>query len=514
MGIDDVGYLLQHHQKDSSTFHVDSAMRDKRFYPLANEYAVTFEEPFRMVYGFDILDASLPNVMYNVDVHNNRLVYAQVTPAAAAGEDLQVAYRRLQEVADYRARMEAVEASDVFLCRQSHVDAVPPQFLQPPPAAPECYVYARRVVAGVAYQADDDRRGDAAVFAHVTVGTRLYALRRADCTADVLAAIEDERVFLELGANGVGQLHVFEELAVSADVRDYLVGGELYDFRVTTHVESLITGSYDINTLFLEVARVMGNTNIALTAPLDTTVLKSSKYQYNGTNDFYLDMRRSTVDELLGFTTPAMASEASLYRALTFGDNLFLFRSAYDAVLGQYRLVQPGVINVTGTRYLILRCKELEDHLSTNNAVGSNTPGIGIFKMAGGNDITHLRFDFVNLVRKPFHPIGRLTRLTIRFQTREGELYDFKGVDHQMLMMVKYYAPDVQPTFRGSVLNPQYTPDFMEYMIRHMRRHKLLPPSDEEDSSSSDESGDDGESERGRGQNAVDRRNIWEQCIR
>lgn len=509
MGIDDVGYLLEHHQKDSSTFHVDSAMRNKRFYPLANEYAITFDEPFRLVYGFDILDASLPNVMYNVDVHNNRLVYAHVTPSTTVTEDLQDAYHRLQEVAAYRTRMDLVEASDVFLCQQSHVDAVPPQYMSTPaPQDSGCYAYSRYVVSGVRYLTDDALRADTDVYVRVALGTRVYAVRRADCSAPVLAAIDEKRVYLDLSTgSAVADLHVFQEIRISGDVRDYLVGAELYDFRVTTHVETLIPGSYDINTLFLEVSRLLGSNNVVLTAPTDTTVLKASKYQYNCTNDFYLDMGRSTVDEILGFTTPARAEDSVHYRPLAFSDKLFLFRSKYNDSLGQFFLVQPGVINVTGTRYLILRCKELEDHLSTNNATGTNNPGIGIFKMAGGNDITHLRFDFVNLVRKPFHPIGRLTRLTIRFETREGQLYDFKGVDHQMLMMVKYYAPDVQQTFRGSVLNPRYTPDYMAYMVETSRRQEQQLRADEYE----DEEEED-EEERDVGE--ADRRNIWEQCVR
>jgi len=105
-----------------------------------------------------------------------------------------------------------------------------------------------------------------------------------------------------------------------------------------------------------------------------------------------------------------------------------------------------------------------------------------MFKLSSGNDITHLRFDFVNFVKKPFHPIGKLGRLTFRFEMPNGLLYDFKGIDHNMLMTVKYYVPKGNATASTpALLNPNYRPDYLSYMIEHMRPIKELSDEDEEE---------------------------------
>jgi hypothetical protein len=41
------------------------------------------------------------------------------------------------------------------------------------------------------------------------------------------------------------------------------------------------------------------------------------------------------------------------------------------------------------------------------------TPGIGLFKMASAfGGITNLRFDYTTLITRPFHPIGKLSKLS------------------------------------------------------------------------------------------------------
>jgi hypothetical protein len=107
----------------------------------------------------------------------------------------------------------------------------------------------------------------------------------------------------------------------------------------------------------------------------------------------------------------------------------------------------------------------MEEHLLGSYGYIKHTPGIGLFKLASSyNDVTHLRFDFVNLVRKPFHPIGKLSKLSFRFETQDGDLYDFKGVNHQLLFMIKYLVPTQKVNFNKSILNPNYDPNFMGYM--------------------------------------------------
>ena len=148
----------------------------------------------------------------------------------------------------------------------------------------------------------------------------------------------------------------------------------------------------------------------------------------------------------------------------------------------KYEIKSPGLVSLLGERYAILRIKELDDHLYGSYSYMKMTPGIGMFKMAapfGG--ITNLRFDFTSVIRKPFHPIGKLTRLTIRFETsRMGKLYDFKGVNHQIMFNVKFYVPTQKIQFGRSILNPNYEPDFLKY-ISSNKNIQYREDSDEEE---------------------------------
>jgi hypothetical protein len=71
--IEDVDFLKQNSVKQSYMFIVDSKDRDKLTYREPSAYVVDFENPFHSVVGFEVLDASIPRTMYNIDVYNNTI---------------------------------------------------------------------------------------------------------------------------------------------------------------------------------------------------------------------------------------------------------------------------------------------------------------------------------------------------------------------------------------------------------------------------------------------------------
>lgn len=74
MPIEDVDYL-KNSQKQSYLFLVNSKDRNKETYPTPTEYVVEFSQPFTNVIGLNIMDASIPRTMYNIDVYNNKIYY-------------------------------------------------------------------------------------------------------------------------------------------------------------------------------------------------------------------------------------------------------------------------------------------------------------------------------------------------------------------------------------------------------------------------------------------------------
>ena len=69
--IDDIQYLKNNSINDSIIVYTDSGKRQKQFFPDPAHYEVSFDQPLKYVYGIDILDASIPNTMYNIDKYHN-----------------------------------------------------------------------------------------------------------------------------------------------------------------------------------------------------------------------------------------------------------------------------------------------------------------------------------------------------------------------------------------------------------------------------------------------------------
>ena len=75
MSIEDVEYLYKNSLKESSIILIDSSKRNKDVYQSPNNYTIDFNEPFKYVYGIEILDSSVPRTMYIIDSNNDTLVF-------------------------------------------------------------------------------------------------------------------------------------------------------------------------------------------------------------------------------------------------------------------------------------------------------------------------------------------------------------------------------------------------------------------------------------------------------
>ena len=197
----------------------------------------------------------------------------------------------------------------------------------------------------------------------------------------------------------------------------------------------------------------------------------------NGNVRFLLDLVQSTARNLIGFSVVKSVREDLLFRTLkTPAEYQMVMSSLWN---GGYVLGPPGVINLTGTRYMVLRCPEIETRIYSSFAYQRFCPGIGLFKLSQNQETVQQRLDFVNFVKKPFHPIGKLQKLTFKFELPDGSFYDFRGIDMFMLLQIKFYAPkkniDAEATSR---LNPNYDPNFMRYMINQSKMLGLVDRAD------------------------------------
>ena len=73
MSIEDLDYLYENSVKENIIILVDSAKRNRDFWLEPNEFQIDFIEPFKFVYGVEILDLNIPRTVYGIDKNNNSL---------------------------------------------------------------------------------------------------------------------------------------------------------------------------------------------------------------------------------------------------------------------------------------------------------------------------------------------------------------------------------------------------------------------------------------------------------
>lgn len=75
MPIEDLDYLYQNCNQENVIVLIDSKKRNKVVWPYANEFQIDFADPFKFIYGVEILDVSLPRTMYSIEKHNDNFLF-------------------------------------------------------------------------------------------------------------------------------------------------------------------------------------------------------------------------------------------------------------------------------------------------------------------------------------------------------------------------------------------------------------------------------------------------------
>lgn len=248
------------------------------------------------------------------------------------------------------------------------------------------------------------------------------------------------------------------------------------------------TGDYTIQTLIPRFNDLMieNNIDLELTSLTNPPELKN-KIKFTSSKPFILDMRNSTIAETLGFDLYTQLSENSktdpyykYFDSYSTNENFRkIYHSVYSTVDQKHRIVSPGIIYLVGNRYLLLRCPEIEQHLFSSLSFSKYNLGLAKFRINsyGFNDE---KLELTKTPLREFHPIGKLPKMTFRFETANGELYDFKGVNHNILFSIYYYQPQGNKVFENSILNPNYKGDFVNYLYTNQEQEEYDKENEEE----------------------------------
>jgi hypothetical protein len=486
--IEDIEYLQENCEKDSAIIYVDSDERNRDFAPSSSEFSITFEQPFKNVNGIDILDAAIPTTMYNIDSYN---CYNAFT----------IVKRPSMSEVSYMSNFEEMTTSTVFKNIFEH--KVPYTHIVKVDGNLDLTTYGINTFDIVnnddeytdfqyfickAYQGDyikitvTNFKNDENMFYFEYENFTYYIPKENN--ENIITIIQNTNFYLKPSSNGIPntyQIMYFEFIGTTKDVYESIINDETYIVTINNYWRASEIGNYDITSLKTQLNSDWNDTTIFFYTTT-ATERKQGRYRFGSPNYIIYNANKSSMYRNVGFDLYPDKSDLVNYDTVPISYNRRVFLSRFNTYNdGLYTILAPGLVNLLGERFIILRCKEIEDHLLGSYAYMSNTPGLGLFKLAASfNDITNLRFDFVNLVKKPFHPIGKLHKLTFRFETSKGELYDFKGINIQMLLTLKFLVPTQKFKFTKSTLNPNYDPNFMKYMANN-KNIEYHEDSDEEE---------------------------------
>jgi hypothetical protein len=208
----------------------------------------------------------------------------------------------------------------------------------------------------------------------------------------------------------------------------------------------------------------------------------SNRIIFTCKNPFIIDMNRSTIAETLGCSLNIDSNnDGILYKYFNNYQGNLQFLKMYHSILnpvsGLYEITSPGIIFFIGEKYIVIRSPEIEEHAFGSMAYNNHNQGIAKFKVSGIG-FNEEKVELTKIPTREFHPIGKLSKITFRFETADGNLYDFKGVNHTVTYLIKYYKPKmINIQEFKPLLNPNYKSDFNEY--RYLNDDQQL--SDEED---------------------------------
>lgn len=450
--MEDVDYILQHSVIDSKVFYVDSAVRDKITFPSPGNYQWLLNSPLRNVCGFEILDSAIPVTMYNIDFYNNIFVYARVFG------NLLLFWPELEENSVFVTAFNVVDSHNFYVREQS---MLPYTSFNTTTTITSNILFTRSVVTSTSIKSISSSASADAGYYKFAYRLLFFEINDTDPYFHIITSGD-----FSLTTSPITLIYYASEYISDADAHNFNIKPtslkSTYGFDVTlinSRVD-LEVGNYDILSLQSYLAAVLPLTITQTSVFGDIT--KQSRIRFTNEYNFYIDIGKSTCRDVMGFS-----ANLNNNAVVSVTNQVLYLASLINKI---YVLDSSGLVNLMGVRFIILRCPELESHINGSFGYGNYNPGIGLFKLSHGNDVTHQRFDFTNSVVKPFYPVGKLIRLTFMFEFEyHGNIfiYDFKGCDHNMVINVKMYVPIKTESFKTSILNPNYDADFLRYKNTH-----------------------------------------------
>ena len=242
-----------------------------------------------------------------------------------------------------------------------------------------------------------------------------------------------------------------------------------YDHSLFSYIE-VPPGDYKTSSFIQKIKQIFFELQVNMTfESVEVEAELTNKVYFESNKPFVLDMTRSTLTDVLGFGdfTNNDIKNKENYDFKEYNNKKGcqqLFHSVKKGV-NKHRIISPGMLYLLNDKYILLRCPEIENHLYRSLAYTKYNLGLAKIRI-NSYGYNEEKTSFLKVPLREFHPIGKLMKLTMRFETSKGELYDFKGVNHVMVLVIYYYEPIQEKVFQNSILNPEYKGNFIDYMYK------------------------------------------------
>ena len=517
MHIEDVETLKNKCIKQKFQFLTDSRDRNYQAYPTPSEYVINFDPPFRNVIGIEVVEASIPRTMYNVDVTNQQISFFIYDPATFNIENLQASHFTTVQIpaGDYYIQTLLIAVNDALVGRLNNDPNKGLVRITMEPVSTPAEVQSKlrfrcpypfvmnfnppastigETLGFDMYVPDSVSRPNSCrvigprtyVSSLALTGQTDYTLFEGPSATQAIESLTGQvvaqkfQVATPFFVTEVAFAASFEESMQQPIMYFKIFRGALSNLQLVGEYESGISfANGDLDTCKLPTPLEL--------VPGDYWVMFQSGQQNLGLGLYYNDVAQASSSPPSLYRSPVPVGGGS-YTWVPVDDNIgdTVQFNACMQVRGYdpfHNIAAPGLYALTGERYCVLRCTEIEANSFRSLSCVGRPLGIAKFRTTGAPDQefqTNQVMQLVNGSIREFHPIGKLTRLSLRFERVDGGLYDFKGVNHTITFMITYYEPIQKEPWREFHLNRNYNGDFLTYN-RYQEDQELSGVDSEED---------------------------------
>jgi hypothetical protein len=391
-------------EKESYTFLLDSRTRDLSQFPDSNAYTIAFNSPFHDVISLELLNCHVPRSEYNIDIDNNTLRYT-------LDNDEQVVYELDVEPGDY-SLLQLIDYMN------------------------------RRLLGGLEIE-------PVAVPYNLTNRIRF---NRPDGEFSILKSSICKTLGLECNAT-TSQFREVEQEASFSTPAVPGINATTTDFQFTSDVDSI-----SLNSITYTIRSIQApSENIARDSKVVVVVLNSSDVEVGRATWYpmltstvtFADKIRLDINET--YTVKIESATIPASNIILASSPVSGVPAAVLVISSPIQSIQPSnLIDLTGRNSTVfIRCPEIESLIYRErfNEHLLHT-GMGYIRLTtvGQNESTQTNYFIPYPARTLSNPLSRFKQMSIRLETTEGNLYNTRGLDHQLLFRVTYYKPSVPIT--------------------------------------------------------------------